>query len=103
MTVLANSSVPDNASLAHRVWDKRLPEILLAHYWCWLGSQPVLASAAVSWTGYKSRRFGGVERNSYSGRIDSVHMLVGEVHASQDRSVARERRESAEAGGALRW
>lgn len=29
MTVLANSSVLENASLAHRVWDRRLPEILL--------------------------------------------------------------------------
>jgi hypothetical protein len=29
MTVLANSSLLENASLAHRVWDRRLPEILL--------------------------------------------------------------------------
>ena len=32
------------------------PKFYRTHYWCWLGSQPELASAAVSWTGYKGRR-----------------------------------------------
>ena len=39
MSVLANSPVPHNASLGYRVWDKRLPGIVLGTVSaCWLGS-----------------------------------------------------------------
>ena len=76
-----------NASLATACGIGGRPKFCWTDYWCWLGSQPVLTPAAVSWLGYpRAAGFGGVDRDGHSGRLDSIHMLVGQAYASQDHS-----------------